>query len=138
MPEVGAITPARAREARAGAVPASVLVAAVVLALIALASGLYAATGSDLHNRTDLLARLSAPGTPSTWIGVHLAGTDELGRDVLLRSLMGSAISFGVALAGVLGGCLIGILIGIFSGYRMQLEGVPRILKVAPADAMRP
>jgi peptide/nickel transport system permease protein len=118
MPEVGAITPARAREARAGAVPASVLVAAVVLVLIALASGLYAATGSDLHNRTDLLARLSAPGTPSTWIGVHLAGTDELGRDVLLRSLMGSAISFGVALAGVLGGCLIGILIGIFSGYR--------------------
>ena len=30
------------------------------------------------------------------------------------------------------------ITLGIFSGYRMQLEGVPRILKVAPADATRP
>jgi len=30
------------------------------------------------------------------------------------------------------------ITLGIFSGYRMQLEGVPRILKVAPADAIRP
>ena len=30
------------------------------------------------------------------------------------------------------------ITLGIFSGYRMQLEGVPRILKVEPAEAKRP
>lgn len=30
------------------------------------------------------------------------------------------------------------ITLGIFSGYRMQLEGVPRILKVEPSEAKRP
>lgn len=30
------------------------------------------------------------------------------------------------------------ITLGLFSGYRMQLEGVPRILKVEPVDTTRP
>jgi peptide/nickel transport system permease protein len=98
--------------------PRSVYGAAFLLGLLVMLSGGYALLAVDWHNQTDLLNRLVVPGTPSEAFGLHLAGTDELGRDVFLRCLMGAAISFGVALAGVVGGCMVGLLIGIVGGYR--------------------
>lgn len=48
----------------------------------------------------------------------HLLGTDQLGRDLLLRSLVGLRNAFAIGIISVLGMFLLGSSIGIFSGYR--------------------
>lgn len=47
----------------------------------------------------------------------HVLGTDELGRDVLMRLIYGSRISLGVGLFVAFISAFIGYLIGIISGY---------------------
>jgi peptide/nickel transport system permease protein len=82
------------------------------LALAAFLSGAVQAmlgknTGSvDLHHR---LAGFS--------LG-HPLGTDELGRDLLLRLLEGGRISLEVGIAGALAAALLGTAIGLVAGYR--------------------
>ena len=49
--------------------------------------------------------------------GVHLLGTDELGRDVLLRLWSGSTVSLLVGFLAVGISILIGILVGTIAGY---------------------
>lgn len=59
----------------------------------------------------DLAGRLSAP-TPE-----HLFGTDELGRDILIRIAHGTRISFSVGLFAVIFALSVGALSGLISGY---------------------
>ena len=59
----------------------------------------------------DLLARLEPPSA------VHPLGTDELGRDVLVRLLDGGRISLAVGLCGALLAAAIGTLVGVVAGY---------------------
>lgn len=47
----------------------------------------------------------------------HLLGTDELGRDVLSRIIMGSRISLEIGITIVFLSAFIGIMIGVLSGY---------------------
>ncbi len=47
----------------------------------------------------------------------HLFGTDELGRDVLMRLVYGTRISMGVGILVALSSALIGLLIGALAGY---------------------
>lgn len=47
----------------------------------------------------------------------HLLGTDELGRDVLSRLLMGARWSLGIAALATLSVMFIGTLIGLVAGY---------------------
>ncbi|WP_051656409.1 ABC transporter permease [Butyrivibrio sp. AE3004] len=47
----------------------------------------------------------------------HLLGTDELGRDVLSRIIIGGRISLIVALAAIVTGCVFGTALGIAAGY---------------------
>jgi len=68
------------------------------------------AMGLD-SNRVDLLNRFAAP----SW--THLLGTDELGRDVLLRLLHGGRISLTVGLVTALVAMVIGTAVGLPSGY---------------------
>jgi len=49
--------------------------------------------------------------------GLHLVGTDRLGRDVLSRIIGGSRISLSIGLVGVFISLFLGVLIGGFSGY---------------------
>lgn len=56
-------------------------------------------------------ARLLSPS------GSHLFGTDEVGRDLLARCLMGLRISIQVAIASALLGGVVGTLIGYVAGY---------------------
>ncbi|WP_034387424.1 ABC transporter permease [Comamonas composti] len=48
----------------------------------------------------------------------HWLGTDQLGRDLLLRSLLGLRNAFAIAVVSVLGMFALGCAVGIFSGYR--------------------
>ncbi len=65
----------------------------------------------------DLLARLSPPFWQEGGSLAHPLGTDNLGRDVLVRILYGSRISLMVGFASVIVACGAGILLGLVSGY---------------------
>ena len=70
-------------------------------------------------DRVDLHDRLAAPS-----LG-HPLGTDELGRDLLLRLLEGGRISLEVGIAGALAAAVLGTAIGLVAGYRGGLlDGV--------------
>lgn len=60
----------------------------------------------------DLEHRLEAPTT------AHLAGTDELGRDILSRLLWGARLSLAVSTSVVAVSMVLGISIGGVAGYR--------------------
>jgi len=49
---------------------------------------------------------------------VHWFGTDDLGRDVLVRTLIGGRISIGVGFAATLVALIIGVTYGMIAGYR--------------------
>ncbi len=83
----------------------------VCLALAALAAPLVeAAMGIDA-NEVDLLARYGGASA------AHPLGTDELGRDVLLRLLYGGRVSLLVGLVTALASAVIGTAVGLFAGY---------------------
>jgi ABC-type dipeptide/oligopeptide/nickel transport system permease subunit len=48
----------------------------------------------------------------------HPLGTDELGRDILSRILVGARYTFGLSVLSVIAGASIGTLLGLISGYR--------------------
>jgi peptide/nickel transport system permease protein len=61
-------------------------------------------------NKTNLLGRFQAPSAK------HWLGTDELGRDVLIRLLYGGQVSIAVGLAATALMSMIGIAIGVTAG----------------------
>ncbi len=83
----------------------------VLLAGFALAAfPLGAALGPDA-GQADLLARFEPPSAR------HWLGTDEAGRDELLRLMQGGQTSLLVGLIGAAGGALIGLGLGVPAGY---------------------
>ncbi len=81
------------------------------LALSSMAAPLVeAALGLDA-NAVNLFARFQPPSA------AHPLGTDELGRDLLLRLLYGGRVSLFVGLVAALISALIGTLIGLLAGY---------------------
>lgn len=48
----------------------------------------------------------------------HFLGTDQLGRDLLLRSLIGLRNAFAIGVVSVVGMFILGCAIGIYAGYR--------------------
>lgn len=63
----------------------------------------------------DSAARLADPSR------VHWLGTDDLGRDVLSRLIMGSRLTLLVSVPAVLLAGIIGVSLGILAGYRRGL-----------------
>jgi peptide/nickel transport system permease protein len=68
--------------------------------------------------KQDLSVRLAPPAWLEGGAAQHLLGTDELGRDLLSRLLVGARTSLVVAVAALLLGGLVGSLIGLVSGYQ--------------------
>ena len=93
--------------------PLAVLAALILLtlSLAAVAAPLIEdAMGLDAE-AVDLFNRLSPPSAE------HPLGTDELGRDLLLRLLEGGRVSLSVGLSAALVASSLGSLIGLASGY---------------------
>jgi peptide/nickel transport system permease protein len=84
----------------------------LVLTLAALAAPLIAALlGADAH-KVDLYHRLAGPSLS------HPLGTDELGRDLLLRLLDGGRVSLLVGITAAITAAIIGTAVGLVAGYR--------------------
>jgi ABC-type dipeptide/oligopeptide/nickel transport system permease subunit len=66
---------------------------------------------SHSHETTQLAYGAQAP----SW--THWFGTDELGRDILVRTLIGGRISIGVGFAATMVALLIGVVYGMIAGY---------------------
>jgi peptide/nickel transport system permease protein len=83
----------------------------LLLALCSIAAPLVAAWLGHEPNAVDLLDRFAPPSDE------HPLGTDELGRDLLLRLLYGGQVSLFVGLVGALAAALLGTVIGLVAGY---------------------
>ncbi len=83
----------------------------VLLAVFCFSAPIYAAWMGLDPNGTDLLARFNPPSE------INILGTDEIGRDVLLRLMYGGQISLSVGLLATAFGCIIGVTIGVLAGY---------------------
>lgn len=71
--------------------------------------------------------------TPDTRLGpspLHLMGTDDLGRDVLARTLVATRLTLLMAAAATIGSVVLGVLIGglVWVGSRRVREWVLRII----------
>jgi len=90
-----------------------VLLAALIVAVLAPWLAPYA------PEQTDFAHVFSPPGTPG-----HLLGTDDLGRDVLSRIILGARASLEVALLAVATALLIGVPLGLAAGYFRSCDAV--------------
>lgn len=89
-------------------VPLALLVA--IAAISFAGPPLGAAFGID-SNTVDLLDRFAAPSL------MHPLGTDELGRDMLMRLLAGGQVSLTIGIAAALTAAALGTAIGLVAGY---------------------
>jgi peptide/nickel transport system permease protein len=83
-----------------------------VLAVAALGAPLASAWLGHDPFTPDLFNRFAPPSAD------HPLGTDELGRDVLLRLLHGARVSLAVGLAAALAATLIGTAVGLYAAWR--------------------
>ncbi|MEL6961445.1 MAG: ABC transporter permease, partial [Pseudomonadota bacterium] len=83
----------------------------LLFVLASLAAPLFAILlGHDIE-AVDLFNRFAPPSAENP------LGTDELGRDLLLRLLFGGQVSLFVGLVGAIAAALIGTVIGVIAGY---------------------
>ncbi|HTJ57228.1 MAG TPA: ABC transporter permease [Devosiaceae bacterium] len=74
---------------------------------------------NDLANRMFMTARLKGPSF------AHLLGTDQLGRDLLFRVMLGARTSLTIAVAAVATSLVLGLPLGLISGYyRGRIDNV--------------
>jgi peptide/nickel transport system permease protein len=83
----------------------------LLLAAACLAAPLFGAGLGHDPNAVDLFGRFAPPGAG------HPLGTDELGRDLLLRLLYGGQVSLFVGLVGALAAAGLGTMVGLLAGY---------------------
>ena len=89
--------------------------AAILLALVLMA--VFAPLVAPMDpNTQNLLARLKQPGFESRG-AVYLLGSDELGRDVLSRTIYGARVSLLVAFASVILSGVFGSILGMVAAF---------------------
>lgn len=84
-----------------------IIVLIVIVAIIAQFSFNYE---TDIVQQ-DIMNRLQSPS------GEHLLGTDQYGRDVLVRILYGAKYSLSVGIVSVAISCVVGSSLGLIAGY---------------------
>ncbi|GGF00275.1 ABC transporter permease [Stappia taiwanensis] len=117
---VDALPRLRRRGARRKGRGADIIQTIALVCAVLLAGGALLAPWLTPFDPLDqsLLARLRPPIGFDRYSAGHLAGTDELGRDVLSRSLHGLRLTLALAFAGAVIGLLLGGLLGLIAGQR--------------------
>jgi peptide/nickel transport system permease protein len=120
----GRLVVERLRRDRVGLVSAVVI---VLIALLAICAPLVAHATGHGPNDQDLLHGLSPDGLPRGPSWNYLFGTDDLGRDVLVRVAYGARISLlvGVVATGlaIAAGVALGLVAGFYGGVVDALVG---------------
>ena len=93
-----------------------VLAAALALGAIVLVAAFFPWLSGADPNAITVSERLRAP----SWI--HWAGTDELGRDVMLRIVHGARYSLMIGGITAAGAVLFGTLLGMLAGFFRRLD----------------
>jgi peptide/nickel transport system permease protein len=87
------------------------LITLALLAIFCFSAPIYSVVMDIDPNATDLFERYSPPSER------YVLGTDEIGRDVLLRLMYGGQISLTVGVLATLFGGIIGVAIGVLAGF---------------------
>jgi len=93
-----------------------VLAAAIALAVVVLIAAIFPWLSGADPNAITVSERLRAP----SW--THWAGTDELGRDVMLRIVHGARYSLLIGGITAAGAVLFGTLLGMLAGFFRRLD----------------
>lgn len=96
--------------------PAAIKACVVLGALIALAAIFAPWIAPHDPVATNILNKLQPTVFMEGYDGEHLLGTDQLGRDILSRSIHGIRVSVGIALLGLALSCVVGTVAGLVSG----------------------
>ncbi|MBP2548558.1 peptide/nickel transport system permease protein [Neorhizobium galegae] len=116
-PKVAARSIARRIVDRAVATPGFRVGLAIFL-ILALAAALYPELSGIDPTKMDVRARLLPPlFMGEKWSWLHPLGTDQIGRDMLVRSLVGLRYSFLIGLSSVAVTLIIGCSLGTIAGY---------------------
>jgi peptide/nickel transport system permease protein len=113
----------------------------IVGGLILIIFAFIALFGTILAPLDPIAIDLSKPFAKPIWLdsanGAGLMGTDNLGRDVFSRVLVGSRISLMVGSTAVLVGLIVGVTLGMIAGYKGGLVG-DIIMRLADTQAAIP
>lgn len=90
-----------------------IVVSLSILCLVALVAILGPAISGQDHTATDLDSRLLAPSPADG----HLLGTDDLGRDLFVRTMHGTQVTLLVAIVASAVSLLIGVTYGATAGF---------------------
>jgi peptide/nickel transport system permease protein len=93
-----------------------VLLAAIALVIIVLTALVFPMVSGADPNEISVAHRLTAPTAE------HLAGTDELGRDVMLRIVHGARYSLLIGALTAAGAVVLGTLLGMLAGFFSRLD----------------
>lgn len=89
-----------------------------IFMLLVLAAALYPEISGIDPTKMDVRARLLPPlFAGENWSFAHPLGTDQIGRDMLVRSLVGLRYSFLIGIASVAVTLVIGCALGTIAGY---------------------
>nr|WP_234934214.1 ABC transporter permease [Agrobacterium vitis] len=89
-----------------------------IFLLLALAAALYPELSGLDPTKMNVRARLLPPlFIGETWSFAHPLGTDQIGRDMLVRSLVGLRYSFLIGVSSVVVMLIIGCVLGTLAGY---------------------
>lgn len=94
------------------------MIGLTVFLIIVLAALIIPAMSDIDPNAMVVVDRLQAPST------THLFGTDEFGRDLMIRVLYGARVSLGVGCSVALLSCVFGTIIGIYASYFKILDHI--------------
>ncbi|WP_424934334.1 ABC transporter permease [Amaricoccus macauensis] len=90
----------------------------VVFSLLVLAALLYPELSGIDPTKMNIRAKLTPPlFMGEDWSWAHPLGTDQLGRDMLARSLVGLRYSLLIGISTTVLMLLVGAMVGLFSGY---------------------
>ncbi|MBQ6535915.1 MAG: ABC transporter permease [Firmicutes bacterium] len=90
--------------------PASII-GSIILLLFLLTAAFGGFFCPQDPNAIDLMNTYQAPSS------AHLLGTDNLGRDIFTRLVVGARVSLLVSFIGTIVGSLVGVLLGVWAGY---------------------
>jgi peptide/nickel transport system permease protein len=95
------------------------LVSATVLTVAVLVAVLSPWIAPYAFDQTDFSAAFAPPGTAG-----HLLGTDDLGRDLLSRIMVGSRASLEVAALAMVTALVVGVPLGLAAGWSRGLDSL--------------